>query len=241
MTCTLVPGRDHAQQFQRRGRSVLLLWCIMPLLAVMAGTVHAQAQIPVEWMSAPKRSTLDLMFFRNIRRTKGGGAGPFLFFHRTRSVWDHRMTATTYLPAFGLTNAVSWNPAALKGFAPVAVLSWLNRGLLPKGGIQYARVRKHLTLFGWLVADMRSPSNADLFALVRWTPKLKGRWHAFLQAESLNTLPAAPTAPLQFVQRLRLGLQPGAFQTGFGVDASQSGRGTLTSTLHPGLFLRYSF
>jgi hypothetical protein len=129
----------------------------------------AVAQIPVEVLVGHKKTTVDILFFKFFKNKEGKNSR-FLFFNRNRASIDHTMTSTTNLPQFGFTEAISYNTPALKGFAPVAVASILNRGIYPKAGVQYASIKKNYTLFAWAVAETVNDPNVDVFFLGRYTP-----------------------------------------------------------------------
>ncbi|MCB9044182.1 MAG: hypothetical protein H6554_10520 [Chitinophagales bacterium] len=61
------------------------------------------------------------------------------------------MTKTTNLPQFGfLQKHLAITTKKLKGFAPVVVVSILNRGVFPKAGVQFAKIKKSTPfLVGW--------------------------------------------------------------------------------------------
>ena len=110
------------------------------------------AQIPAEVFTGHKKATVDIMFFKFIKNKEGHNS-KFLFFNRNRASIDYAMTQTTNLPQLGFTEAFSYNHEKLKGFAPVVVASILNRGVYPKTGIQFAKIKKDYTIFSWIVAE----------------------------------------------------------------------------------------
>jgi hypothetical protein len=200
----------------------------------------AAAQLPVEVFAGDKKATGDIMFFRFFKNGEGVDS-KFLFFNRNRVSIDYRMTDTTYLPQFGFTEAVSYNPKTLKGLAPVVVASINNKGLYPKAGIQYAKVDKKYTVFSWVVAETDHDPMIDFFLLLRYTPKLTEKSDLFTQLELLNVFPTASQNNYSFTQRLRLGLKRKVVQFGVGVDLNQSGRDNLAVTENTGGFIRYEF
>ncbi|MBK7854599.1 MAG: hypothetical protein IPJ79_06520 [Bacteroidetes bacterium] len=122
----------------------------------------AFAQIPVEVFTGHKKATVDIMFFKFFKNKEGHNS-KFLFFNRNRASIDYTMTQTTNLPQFGFTEAFSYNHEKLKGFAPVVVASILNRGVYPKAGIQFAKIKKDYTIFSWIVAETLKEPNVDFF------------------------------------------------------------------------------
>lgn len=198
------------------------------------------AQIPAEVFGGNKRATLDILFFRFIKK-KTDGNTKWLFFNRNRASIDYEMTPTQNLPQYGFTEAVSYNHPKLKGFAPVAVVQLLNRGVFPKAGWQYAHSGKEFTLFTWLVSETLRRPNLDHFLLLRYTPPIGKRLHLFTQLETVSTVPTYRSNNYNFIQRIRLGLQPGTWQYGLGADFSASGRGNFLQTENWGLFLRHAF
>lgn len=145
-------------------------------------TVHSQS---VEVFAGHKKTTVDIMFFRFIKNKEGHNS-KFLFFNRNRASIDYAMTETTNLPQFGFTEAFSYNHEKLKGFAPVVVASILNRGVYPKAGFQYAKIKMDYTIFSWLVAETLQEPNIDFFFLGRYTPKLTDKLNLFSQIELVN-------------------------------------------------------
>lgn len=200
----------------------------------------AFAQIPVEVFTGHKKATVDIMFFKFIKN-KDGQHSKFLFFNRSRASIDYAMTQTTNLPQFGFTEAISYNHSKLKGFAPVAVVSILNRGVFPKAGIQFAKIKKDYTIFSWVVAETLKEPNLDFFFLGRYTPKLTDKLNLFSQVELVNAFPTVEQNTFSFTQRFRLGLKVKEFQFGAGLDLSQLGREDFITTENFGGFLRYEF
>lgn len=202
---------------------------------------NVSAQIPVELFGGDKKASFDLMFFKFFKNKEGQNS-KLLFFSRERAVVDYKQTTTLNLPQFGFTEAISYNHPALKGFAPVAVGQVLNRGTFAKTGIQYAHISKTLTVFGWSVLELLDKKpDADLFLMLRYTPKLNEKWALFTQIELINTLPTDQTAHFTFTQRLRLGLKKSDWQFGLGGDFSAVGRDNFTNTQNTGIFLRHEF
>lgn len=200
----------------------------------------AFAQIPVEVFAGHKKATVDIMFFRYFKNKEGKNSN-FLFFNRNRASIDYKMTETTNLPQFGFTEAISYNHPKLKGFAPVVVVSILNRGVYPKAGIQFAKIKKDYTIFSWIVLETLKDPNIDFFFLARYTPKLSDKLNLFSQIELVNTFPTVEQKKFSFTQRFRLGLKIKEFQFGAGLDLSQLGRNNFTKSENFGGFLRYEF
>jgi hypothetical protein len=217
--------------------------CVAWLAALAASVLvwNSSAQIPVEVFVGQQRSTLDIMFFTYFK-TREHQSTPWLFFNRNRAGVDYRMTQEDYLPQFGFTEAISYNPSAWKGLAPVAVVQILNAGVYPKGGFQFAHNSKTWTVFTWLVSEVQSNPNLDLFGLVRYTPRLSKSLDGFIQLESVNSLPTQPsTRNFNLIQRFRLGIQMGYFQWGLGADLAQYGPQLKNQTAQWGVFTRYVF
>lgn len=196
-------------------------------------------QIPVEVFAGQSKSTVDIMFFRFFK--KDPETSPWLLFNRNRASIDYRMTDTAYLPLFGFTEAISYNHSKLRGFAPVALGQVLSYGVFAKAGIQYAYIRPDFTVFTWLVTETRRNPDLDFFILLRYTPQLTGSWRLFTQYEGLQSVPSSSSKPLQTTQRLRVGLQHGAFQLGAGADFSQTMRPHVTYPPNIGAFIRREF
>lgn len=198
------------------------------------------AQIPVEVFTGHKKATVDIMFFKFFKN-EAGQPSKFLFFNRNRASIDYVITKTTNLPQFGFTEAVSYNNQKLKGFAPVAVVQILNKGIYPKAGIQFAKSTKDYTIFSWVVAETVHEPNIDFFFLGRYTPKLTNKLHLFSQVELINTFPSTQQNSLAFTQRFRLGLKLKEFQFGAGFDFTQQGRDVFIKNENFGAFTRYEF
>lgn len=205
-------------------------------LAYEVGTT----QIPVEIFAGHERSTVDIMFFKFFKNKEGKNSS-WLFFNRNRASIDYRMTQTAYLPQFGFTEALSYNHPGLKGFAPVVVGQVLSWGVYPKAGIQYAHIRKNMTLFTWLVSETAQDPDIDYFLLFRYTPRLSDKLNLFSQVESINTFPTTSAQNFSFTQRFRLGLQFRNFQLGAGADFNQSGHTHFVTTNNLGGFIRHEF
>lgn len=209
-------------------------------IAMLFSGSIAIAQIPVEVFAGHERSTIDIMFFKFFKN-KNKENTPFLFFNRNRASVDYRMTKTTFLPQFGFTEAISYNHKKLKGFAPVLVLQVLNRGVFPKAGIQYAFIKKDITIFTWLVCETLKNPNLDYFLLFRYTPKISKILNLFTQAESVNAFPTQSNGNFSFTQRARLGLQISTYQFGAGADFTQNGNNSFVKTYNAGGFFRHEF
>lgn len=213
---------------------------ILFILAMLLFRGIAIAQIPVEVFSGHKKATVDIMFFKFIKNKEGHNSR-FLFFNRNRASIDYAMTKTTNLPQFGFTEAISYNHEKLKGFAPVMVASILNRGVYPKAGIQFAKIKKDYTIFSWVVAETLENTTIDFFFLGRYTPKLTNKLYLFSQVELVNAFPTVEQNNFSFTQRFRLGLKIKEIQFGAGLDLSQNGRNNYITTKNFGGFLRYEF
>lgn len=200
----------------------------------------SQAQIPVELFAGHQRASVDVMFFKYFK-IREGKPQRWLFFNRSRAVVDYKQTSKTFLPQFGITGAVSYNHSKLKGFAPVVVVQVLNRGVYPKAGVQYALIKKELTIFSWLVCETMAKPNVDYFLLLRYTLRLSSKINLFTQAESVNTLPAIGNQNFVFTQRIRLGIQLKSYQLGAGADFNQIKGNLLLTTYNAGAFVRHEF
>lgn len=205
-------------------------------IALFSGA-QSYGQIPVEVFAGHEKTTFDLMFFKFFKNSSGADSR-WLFFNRNRASMDYDQTATANLPQFGFTEALSYNHKALKGIAPVLVAQMLNRGVYAKGGVQYAVVRKNLTVFSWVVSEIKSEPSVDLFLLIRFTPNLTDRLNLFTQLESLTVFPTVTDVNKNFIQRIRLGIKRSQWQTGLGADFNQSGSTTANNT---GIFIRHEF
>lgn len=218
----------------RKNKKMLFL---MPLLFFRSIAI---AQIPVEVFTGHKKATIDIMFFKFIKNKQRENS-KFLFFNRNRASIDYAMTKTSNLPQFGFTEAISYNHEKLKGFAPVLVAGILNRGVYPKAGIQFAKIKKGYTIFSWVVAETLKEPNVDFFFLGRYSPKLTDKLQLFSQIELVNAFPTVTSNYFSFTQRFRLGLKLKEFQFGAGLDLSQLGRNDFTKNENLGVFFRYEF
>jgi hypothetical protein len=233
VTPGLYTGEAKSMVLGMRDRMVLCF-----LLAGCASAAHGQ--IPVEVFAGHEKTTIDIQFFRYVKK-QSAQQSRWLFFNRNRASVDYRMTSTEYRPQFGFTEAISYNPPALKGFAPVAVVQVFASGVYPKAGIQYAKTVDDWMIFSWLVTEVLRKPDLDYFLLVRYTPKLNSRLRLFLQAESINSLPLHGEGASFFVQRLRAGLKQQYSQWGIGADLSQDSHTVSSFASNLGLFLRYEF
>lgn len=214
-------------------KGILLL--VLGFLSFAAG-----AQIPVEVFAGKEKTGMDLMFFR-LFKGKEGQDSRFLFFNRNRAVADWRQTDSTYLPQFGFTEAFSWQIPGGKGFAPVALVQVLNSGVYPKAGWQWYRQIGRLTLFTWVVTELKSKPLLDGFLLLRYTHPLSGNWALYGQGEGLITQSLSLSSNRRTLQRIRLGLQFRDYQLGAGLDLSQVAGMPHLSTNRPLFFIRHVF
>lgn len=198
------------------------------------------AQIPVEGFAGHQRSTLDIMFFKFTKNSQGEN-NRWLFFNRNRAAIDYRITSMNHLPQFGFTEAFSYNHQKLKGWAPVIVGQILNSGVYAKAGVQYAKSKKNITLFSWLVFELKQQAALDYFLLFRYTPKLSEKTKLFIQIESVNSFPTNEKMLFNFTQRGRTGIHCRTFQIGAGLDFNQNGRGSFSQFSNLGIFIRNEF
>lgn len=198
------------------------------------------AQIPVEVFAGHERTTIDVMFFKFFKN-KNKENSRWLFFNRNRASVDYRITKTKFLPQFGFTEAISYNHEKLKGFAPVVVGQVLSWGVYPKAGIQFAYIKKDITLFTWIVCETLKNPDLDYFLLFRFTPKLTQKLNLFTQVESVNAFPTASNENFSFTQRVRLGIQLSTYQFGAGADFNQTGNTVFAKTYNVGGFIRHEF
>lgn len=199
----------------------------------------AIAQIPAEVFAGYQKTSFDLMFFKYFKNKEENSK--FLFFNRNRVSIDYRQTTTTYLPAFGFTEALSYNHLNLKGFAPVTVAQINNKGIYPKAGIQYFHHKNDFTFFSWVVCETLKNPNLDLFVLTRFEPKLTEKLNLFTQLELINAFPTLNTNSYNLYQRVRAGLKINDWQFGAGADFNESGNTTFVNTINIGGFLRHLF
>jgi len=228
----------------RRGIMPYLILSVLKkyilLIALTIRMIGAHAQIPVEVFTGHEKTTFDIMFFKYFKNKQKENS-KFLFFNRNRAGIDYEQTTTSNLPQFGFTEAISYIHSALKGLAPVAVIQILNRGTYAKGGIQYVRVKKELTIFSWVVIETTSKPTVDVFMLLRYTPKLTERLNLFTQIESINAFPTDDNSFKNFIQRFRLGLKMIEWQFGAGGDFIQAGNTTYSTLNNLGIFMRHEF
>jgi hypothetical protein len=208
------------------------------MVLLFAGAI--KAQIPVEVFAGNQKTTFDAMYFKFFLK-ESGKPSPFLFFSRTRAALDYQMTSNTNLPSIGMTEAISYNHARWKGFAPVAVAQVFSKSAFAKVGLQYARMRKNITIFSWAVLELEDQPAYDIFLLCRYTPLIVGHSQLFSQLESVNSFPTKANLNYSLTQRLRLGLQRNHFQFGLGAEFNQSPSTETLKSAQFGCFLRYEF
>lgn len=210
------------------------------LFAMLLLRGMAFSQIPVEAFAGNKKATIDVMFFKYFKN-KNQTNSRFLFFNRNRATIEYQKTSSSNLPQLGFTEAISYNHEKLLGFAPVVVGQIFSSGLYAKTGIQFARIRKELTIFTWVVSETKYHPNIDVFFLGRYTPTLTEKINLFGQLELVNTIPSTIQKNYAFTQRIRLGLKIKEFQFGLAADFSEIGRGNFKQTDNSGIFLRYEY
>lgn len=207
------------------------------ILCLLSFSFVTPAQIQVEVFGGEKRATIDLMFFKFFEN-RSGEKSKWFFFNRNRAGSEYEAGSQ---PQFGFTEAVSWNHPSLKGVAPVSVVQLFNNGTFARAGIQYALLKKNLTLFSWMVCETASDPQLDLFALIRYTPVMKGDWNWFLQMETLNTIQINLEESLNLTQRIRIGVKLKQWQVGAGLDLSQQERSDFLINRNTGIFVRHEF
>lgn len=202
----------------------------------------AHSQLPVEYFAGNKKATVDGMFFKFFKKENNENS-KVLFFNRSRASVDYGITSTNNLPAFGITQAFSYNTEALRGFAPVGVVQLLGRGVYAKAGTQFAKLRENWMVFTWCVVELKAKPSIDYFLLMRYTPRLSEHWKWFIQLESVNAFTTLENQKHSFIQRARLGLSRNAWQFGIGTDWNElwHPESTLSYTQNTGVFVRYEF
>ena len=210
-------------------------------LAILAGSTPARAQA-VEMFAGDDAATVDVMFF-NYFKDRAGEPSPVLLFHRSRALVDYDIdtSSRTNLPQFGMTNAVSYNPRAWRGFAPVAAVSITTNAVASKVGLQYARVRPTSTIFSWVVSEPHARPTVDLFFLGRYVHPITSTVGLFTQLESINGLSTEVDATSSFTMRSRLGIDVARWQVGVGVDLRHFTGAASATTTNIGLFTRHAF
>lgn len=214
-----------------------IIFTVIASLIFMSGAI---AQIPVEVFAGHNKTSFDLMFFKYFKNKEAANS-KFLFFNRNRVSFDYKQTTTKYLPAFGFTEAVSYNHTKLKGFAPVIVVQVNNKGIYPKAGIQYYYRKNNITFFSWVVCETLKDPNLDLFVLTRYEPKLTEKLNLFTQLELVNAFPTPSTGNYNLFQRVRVGLRIKEWQFGAGADFNELGNKNFVNTNNFGGFLRHEF
>lgn len=205
---------------------------VCTVMAALSFNVAAMAQ-SLEYYAGHKRTGVDLMWFKNFKKPSGKPAA-FLFFSRNRASVDYHNSPAS----FGSVNAVSFT--VKKGLGIVAVASFINSGFTPKAGIQLYKQKNDLLFFGWLVTDLKSKGNIDLFGLFRYQPLIREPWRGFCQVELFPVYnPAGENWNL--TERLRLGIKYDKFVFGLMTDLNQTGHTDFTTTENAGGFLRYEF
>ncbi len=220
-----------------------LRFILKPILfsiAVLLFRSTAIAQIPVEVFAGHKKATLDILFFKYFK-DKSGTNSRFLFFNRNRASVDYAMTKTSNLPQFGFTEAISYNHPRLKGLAPVMVGQIFGSGFFPKAGMQFAYIKKEITLFSWLVSETKRDPTLDFFFLGRYTPRITEKVNLFCQLELVNAFPTSGQKSFAFTQRIRAGSKIKALQFGIAADFAATGRKDYHTTNNIGGFLRYEY
>lgn len=210
------------------------------LVFLIGISTSINAQIPVEVFGGHEKSTLDIMFFKYFKNKENTNS-KFLFFNRNRVSIDYNMTSTTNLPSYGFTEAISYNNLKLKGFAPVIVGQFSNRGVFPKAGIQYVHIKNNLLLFTWVVCELQEKPNLDFFLLARYEPKLTEKLNLYTQVELINAFPIESNLNYTFIQRARLGLKIKTWQFGAGADFTAIGNSSFVNTNNIGGFFRHEF
>lgn len=221
-------------------RTLIGLAGIVNLLLVVRAT-PAQAQA-VEMFAGDDAATVDVMFF-NYFKDAAGQPSPVLLFHRSRALVDYDVDSSSRrnLPQFGTTNAVSYNPKALRGFAPVVALSITTSTVASKVGLQYARVHPTHTLFGWVVSETHARPAIDVFMLGRYVHRITSTVGLFTQLESVSVLPTEADARASFTVRSRLGIDAARWQFGVGADVRRSTGAASAAPANVGVFTRYAF
>lgn len=210
------------------------------LSALLLFTIVIEAQIPGEVFFGDKKATVDVLFFKPFRDSEGQNSD-WVLFNRGKITLDYKMTPDNNKPFFVGMQAISYNPAALGGFGPVAVSLITNNGMYPKLGMQYVKFNEDFMFFGWLICETLKDPDVDLYLYAKFTPLISGKTRLFAQIETNSTFPAWAGGEPSLYQVMRLGLKWEGFQTGLGLDLTQKGKGDVRTTENTGIFVRYEF
>jgi hypothetical protein len=214
----ILPAFDPAM---RLVLMIVFLWCSQLSVAQM-----------VEVYGGNKRAGVDILWFKYFRKADSTRT-PWLFFSRNRASVNYSNQSL-----WGSTNAVSYN--FKNGLGIVAVGAFSTNGFVPKAGVQYFKQKGDFLFFGWLVADLQSNGNVDLFGLFRYQPPLNARWRLLTQAELFPIY--HPGSKLwNLTQRFRLGLKYHSWGGGLMLDLNQTGIESFTTTHNVGGFIRHEF
>lgn len=187
----------------------------------------------VEYYAGSNRNGVDLMWFKNFKNLKGDKS-PILFFSRNRASVDYHNSPT----AFGSTNAISYN--FKNGLGIVAVASFLNSGFTSKAGIQFNKQIRDFMFFGWVVNELKSEGNIDVFGLFRYQPKINEQWSVYSQYELFLVYHLANKF-WNTTQRARLGVKYQNIAFGLMIDLNHTRINNPTSNENIGGFVRYDF
>lgn len=192
---------------------------ILTSALITLGLSILQAQIPIETVFGDKQATFDLMFFKYFK-TRDAQNSKLLFFNRNIASFEYRRDSQRSLSFFSFTEAISYNDPNLKGFAPVLVMQFTNRGVYPKAGAQYVYIKRSLTIFSWLVSETMSQPEIDYYLLLRFTPKLSQKLNLYTQTESLNVFNTQNIVGNRHYQRFRIGIGLQNWQFGLAANLS---------------------
>lgn len=211
---------------------------ILIIVIFLASTVLAQ--IPAEIFAGDKKATLDVLFFKSFRDSEGKNTS-WVLFNREKVSLDYKMTPDDNKPFFVAMQAISYSPAVLGGFGPVAVSLITNDGMYPKLGFQFVHATSDFMFFGWLIGETLKDPDVDLYLYAKYTPVISGNTRLFAQIETNTAFPAYTGGEPSLFQCLRLGLMFDGFQAGLGLDLTQKGKDNLKMTENTGVFIRYEF
>ena len=201
-------------------------------------TCPAIAQkIPLEVFAGNDKVSFDLLLFKYLKNKKGENS-PWLFINRDRIVMDYRMTSTTFLPQFAITNAFAYTPKSLKGFAPVGGAQIKNSGIIPKVGIFYSRAAKNWNGFTYLLVYPQKEAALEYALVFRYLPAITKKVKLFSQLEYASVYPTYTNGNILYIQRIRTGIKLNAWQFGAATDLQETGNTNFKPTATVGGFLR---
>lgn len=156
----------------------------------------------------------------------------FTLFSRTRIEVDYKEQVSFFSGAY-------FSYTQKNGFGSTVLGRVNNAGAGGDWGIHYNRTTDTWSFFGLLAKDLTESKGYSWFSIFRYRPKINDQWRSYNSIELFTAMNGGDHGAS--LQRIRIGLEKGGYQFGFGFNWLELGNSFLFINDSYGLFIRKSF